>query len=84
MIQLSEEAENDLDGMDNDVYIRFRKHIDKIAAMPPRRHLQHGVPFFKENVGQGRIAYLVREDTIYIMRCFEHHKEYEKWLGQFK
>ncbi len=52
--------------------------------MPPRKHLKHGVPFFKENVDQGRIAYQVEGDTIYIVRCFKHHKEYDKWLSTFK
>ena len=84
MLQLSDEAEKDLDDMDNAVYIQFRKHIDKIAKNPPRKHAKHGLSIFTENVGQGRIPCQIIGETIIIMRCFIHHKEYDKWLGQFK
>ena len=47
--------------------------------MPPGRHLKFGLAYNIEDVGQGRIVYQVKNDTIYIIRCFSTHKEYEKW-----
>ncbi|CAJ35192.1 hypothetical protein [Methanocella arvoryzae] len=83
-IRLFEEAEEDLDRMDNAIYDLFNKHIDKIAQMPPRRHLKFGLPFNVEEVGQGRIIFQYNSDTLYIIRCFTSHKEYEKWYKSFK
>jgi hypothetical protein len=84
IIKLTAEADADLDRMDNSLYIQFRKHLDKIVTQPPRKHAKHGLPFFTENVGQGRIPVLIVKDTIIVMRCFEYHKEYDKWLSTFK
>jgi mRNA-degrading endonuclease RelE of RelBE toxin-antitoxin system len=78
-INLSEQAVDDLDRMDNTSYQFFIKHLDKIAQMPPRRHLKYGIPFHVDEVGQGRIIYQITEDTLFIIRCFTDHKDYEKW-----
>ena len=83
-VMLSGEAESDLDGMDDSVYDLFNKHFEKIEDTPPRKHLKHGMPYFKENVGQGRIVCQIEGDMIYIIRCFQHHKEYDRWLSTFK
>jgi hypothetical protein len=83
-IKFTQEADADIDAMENSVYLQFRKHLDKILVQPPRKHARHGLPFFTENVGQGRIPILISKDTIIVVRCFEHHKEYDKWLDQFK
>jgi mRNA-degrading endonuclease RelE of RelBE toxin-antitoxin system len=82
-VELSEKALEDLEGMDKATYSAFRKHLLKIAAMPPRRHMRHGLPYNIEEVGQGRIAYQVddEDETLYIIRCFSDHKEYEKWYN---
>jgi mRNA-degrading endonuclease RelE of RelBE toxin-antitoxin system len=83
-IEYTPQAENDLDEMDDATYDLFDKHMDKIARMPPRRHLRFGIPMHVEEVGQGRILYQVKNDTIYILRCFKTHKEYEKWYKSLK
>jgi len=83
-VKYYELAEVDLDTMDNATYLLFDKHIDKISYMPPRRHLKFGMPFNVEEIGQGRIVYNIKNDTLYIIRCFRTHKEYEKWYKSFK
>lgn len=82
-IEISENAFKDLDDMDKATYSTFRKHLIKISEMPPRRHMRHGVPYSVEEVGQGRIAYRIdsESETLYIVRCFSDHKEYEKWYN---
>ncbi len=84
-VEFSENAVKDLDAMDKATYISFRKHLMKITMLPPRRHLRHGMPYSIEEVGQGRIAYQVddEDETLYIIRCFAAHKEYEKWYNSF-
>lgn len=83
-VKLSEQAANDLDEMDNPAYLLFLKHLEKIAGMPPRRHLRFGVPVHVEDVGQGRILYQVTGEALLILRCFTSHKDYEKWFKSFK
>lgn len=82
-VEFSETAIKDLEDMDKATYTAFRKYLQKIAMMPPRRHMRHGLPFNIEEVGQGRIAYQVDDEngTLYIIRCFCDHKEYEKWYS---
>jgi mRNA-degrading endonuclease RelE of RelBE toxin-antitoxin system len=79
-----DEAEDDLDKMDQAHRKLFIKHIEKISNMQPRRHLRFGLPFNVEEVGQGRIAYDIKNDVLYIVRCFTSHKDYEKWYKSFK
>jgi mRNA-degrading endonuclease RelE of RelBE toxin-antitoxin system len=81
--EFSETAVKDLEDVDKATYTAFRKHLQKIAMMPPTRHMRHGLPFNIEEVGQGRIAYQVDDEneTLYIIRCFSDHKEYEKWYN---
>jgi hypothetical protein len=82
-IELFPEAEEDMDGMDNPQRKVYIKHFEKISLMPQGRHLKFGLPYNVEEVGQGRIVYQVKNDTIYIIRCFSTHKDYEKWLRSF-
>lgn len=84
IIKFTAEAEKDLDDMDNSTYIRFMKHLDKIAVQPPRKHARHGLPFFTENIGQGRMPVIIEKDAIVVARCFRDHNEYHKWLDSFK
>jgi hypothetical protein len=79
VIVFKDEALEDLEGMDGAVSDKFDKHFDKLLKMPPGRHLKSGLPYCVDEVGQGRIIYRIEEDTIYIIRCFTTHKEYEKW-----
>lgn len=83
-VHLYELAEKDLDTMDNAVYELFIKHIEKISRLPLRRHLKFGMPFNVEEIGQGRIIYHIKGETLFIIRCFSSHKEYEKWYKSFK
>lgn len=78
-IVYSEYAERALTKMDTGKQIEFIQHIEKIAEIGPRRHLKYGQPYNVEEVGQGRIAFQIDDDTLYITRCFETHKEYRKW-----
>jgi mRNA-degrading endonuclease RelE of RelBE toxin-antitoxin system len=82
-VELLEQAKNDLLKMDNSVFIIFTKHLEKIAEIPFQRHLKHGLPFYVEEVGQGRIIFTIEDDTIFIERCFTKHKDYENWYRSF-
>lgn len=74
------QAEEDLEKMDKTLREFFIAHFRKIKAMPPRRHLQHGVPFHVEDVTkQARFTYEIVGDIFVIVRCFTTHKEYERW-----
>jgi mRNA-degrading endonuclease RelE of RelBE toxin-antitoxin system len=78
-VDIGEQAIADLQKMDRAQLVLFGKHIDKIADNPSGRHMKHGMPYFVEEVGQGRIVYRVVKDTVFVLRCFASHKEYEKW-----
>jgi len=81
--QLSNAAECELDAMDSTVMLMFVRHIEKITKMPPRKHLHHGNPHFVEKVTKGaRFAYRLEGETVYVVRCFATHKEYENWYKQ--
>ncbi len=81
-IIFKDEALEDLEKMDRAVLDKFDKHFDKLSGMSPGRHMKHGLPYCVDNVGQGRIVYSMDGDTIYIIRCFATHKEYEKWYKE--
>jgi len=83
-VNLRAQAVEDLDRMDNNTYNLFLKHIEKIACMPPRRHMKFGMPFNVEEIGQGRIVYQIIEDNLFIIHCFADHKDYEKWYRSKK
>jgi mRNA-degrading endonuclease RelE of RelBE toxin-antitoxin system len=82
-VELLEQAKKDLSEMDNSAYVIFKKHLKKIADLLYQRHLKHGMPFYVEEVGQGRIIFRIEEDVIYIIRCFRTHKDYEKWYRSY-
>jgi mRNA-degrading endonuclease RelE of RelBE toxin-antitoxin system len=77
-IIFSKEAISDLDRMDRHLFNRFDKHFDKIVDNPIGRHMKHGLSFQVDEVGQGRIVYKVENNTIFVLRCFASHKDYEK------
>ncbi|HLC93062.1 MAG TPA: hypothetical protein VJH23_05130 [archaeon] len=71
--------------MDNALRKMFLSHVEKIMANPKQRHMRHGLPFFVEEVtGNARMVYNFEGETIYILRCFAAHKEYEKWYKSYK
>ncbi|MFH1443153.1 MAG: hypothetical protein ABIG96_03915 [Candidatus Micrarchaeota archaeon] len=83
--QLQAEAKEDLEAMEAQMRRIFVKHMVKISLMPPRRHMKFGLPFNVENVTkQARLIYQMEDNTLYILRCFATHKEYEKWYNSFK
>jgi len=83
-IVFSEHAERELDRMDQPLRLLFMQHAEKIAQMPPRRHLGFGVPCNVEDVTrQARMVFEIEKETCYILHCFKSHKEYEKWYKQF-
>ncbi|MEK6843383.1 MAG: hypothetical protein AABY04_02755, partial [Candidatus Micrarchaeota archaeon] len=71
--------------MDSQIRDLFISHAEKISQMPPRRHMRFGLPVNVENVTkQARLIYQMGENVLYIIRCFETHKEYERWYKSFK
>lgn len=83
-VVLSDKAKNDLRKMDEKSARVFAKHIDKIAGLPPRRHLRHGLPYNVDEVGRGRLVYEHKGGTLYIIRCFTNHRNYEKWYESYR
>ncbi|MFH1391318.1 MAG: hypothetical protein ABIH20_03345 [Candidatus Diapherotrites archaeon] len=84
-IYYTKNALSDLEKIDNSLRQQFIKHAEKIFKSPFKRHLKHGMPYFVEEVTkQARLIYNFEEETLYIIRCFKNHKEYEKWFKSFK
>lgn len=47
--------------------------------------MKFGVPYHVEDVTrQARLIYEFYGDTLYVIRCFGNHKDYEKWYMSFK
>jgi mRNA-degrading endonuclease RelE of RelBE toxin-antitoxin system len=63
-VELLEQAKNDLHEMDNSIYLSFVKHLKKLADLPFQRHLKHNLPYYVEEVGQGRIIYSIESDIV--------------------
>lgn len=79
------QAQDDLDAMDRSLAVLFIKHMRKISLMPPRRHMQFGLPYHVEEVTkQARMPYLIQDEKLNIVRCFATHKEYQKWYESQK
>jgi len=84
-ILFSEKAKKEFEDIDQSLKKLFAKHIEKIAIMPPKRHLRFGLPFNVEEVTkQARIVYNIENDVCYVIHCFKTHKEYEKWYKSYK
>jgi mRNA-degrading endonuclease RelE of RelBE toxin-antitoxin system len=59
---------------------RIWKKIQQIKDGLPGRHLEHGLPFFVEEVGQHRICYVEDKPRNIRLICFAgDHKDYDKW-----
>ncbi len=81
----SESAKIELENLSYDLKRVFLLHLEKIQYRPPRKHLKHGIPCHVEKVTkQARIIYDILEDRIYILHCFNTHKEYEQWYNSYK
>ncbi len=84
-IEFSDAGREDFLKLERSLQIFFRNHLQKLAVMPPRRHLKFGVPHHVEDVTrQARLVYDLREDTLFVIHCFATHKEYEKWYKSYK
>jgi len=71
--------------MDPQLARLFAKRMQKIASMPPRRHLKFGLPYNVEDVTrQARMVYGIEGEEIQVVHCFATHKEYEKWYKTFR
>ena len=78
-------ADRDLESMDAGLRKFFIKHVDKLLAIPPRRHLKFGIPYQVEDVTrQARLVFDLKDEELFVIRCFATHKEYEKWYKSFK
>lgn len=67
--------------LDATVQARIYKKIQQLKTGIASRHLQHGLPYFVEEVGGYRIAYKTDEATKTRQVCFSgSHKDYEKWF----
>jgi Txe/YoeB family toxin of Txe-Axe toxin-antitoxin module len=83
-IKYSENALYNLRKMDNVLKKLFLAHVEKLSKKPIKKHLRFGLPFFVEKVTkQARIVYNLEENVVYILRCFESRKEYERWYKRF-
>ena len=84
-VRFSGNADEDLERMDASLQKFFISHAEKISQMPPRRHMKHGVPHYIENVTrQARLVYTIENETLWVIRCFATHEEYERWFKSFK
>ena len=84
-IILEEQAQKDFNSLEKALQGFFRRHIDKLQGMPPRRHMRHGLPWHVEDVTkQARLVYNERGGTLFIIRCFAAHKEYERWYQSYR
>ncbi len=85
-VELLDEAKNDLHEMDNSVYILFKSHLRTLMNTPYQRHLEHGLDFYIKDIKQKKykIVYTIEDETVYVLRCFDDHKKYDKWLRSYK
>ena len=81
----TEQGRKDFLALEKSLQKFFQDHINKLAAMPPRRHMKFGVPYHVEDVTrQARLVYEIEGETMFITHCFATHKEYEKWYNSFR
>ena len=84
-IEFSESAKEDFLKLERQLQVFFKNHLQKLSVMLPRRRLKFGVPHHVEDVTkQARLVYDIQENTLYVIRCFSKHKEYEKWFQSYK
>ncbi len=84
-VEFTLEAEKEYQKMKGQLQDFFDKHIEKLANMPPRRHMRFGLPYHVEDVTrQARLIYRLQDERLYVTHCFSSHKEYESWFRSFK
>jgi phage-related protein len=78
-------AKKELEDLPQELAALFIAHLEKMQDMPPRKHMKYGIPYHAEKVTkQARIIYNITEDMIYIIHCFDSHKENERWYKSYK
>ncbi len=78
---LKVEAEVQLSKLDNSLRIRILKKIKQMETKEVGRHLEKGLPYFVEEIGQYRIAFsLNKQQTEKHVVFIGDHKEYDKWI----
>lgn len=81
-IEFDDEWNDCYNSLSPDLRKRIWKKVLQIERGLPGRHLEHGVEFFVEEVGQYRICYKSMEDAKVRRFYFVgKHKDYEKWIG---
>jgi mRNA-degrading endonuclease RelE of RelBE toxin-antitoxin system len=81
-IEVTDECKALLGKLDGDVRRKISKKILQISNGLPGRHLQHGLDFFVEEVGQYRICYVSLENIkVRRIHFIGNHKEYERWIN---
>ena len=79
------EALQDFLSLEKALQDQFSSHVDKLTAMPPRRHMKFGIPYHVESITkQARLVYCERNEALFVVRCFSSHKEYERWYRSFR
>ncbi|MBI2445287.1 hypothetical protein HYV43_02765 [Candidatus Micrarchaeota archaeon] len=68
--------------LDNSVKERLEKKLEQLRRDDlPARHLKHGSPHFVAEVGQYRIAFIIRRELNQKRILFVgDHKAYERWF----
>ncbi len=78
---LEDEAKEQLGNLDNSIRIRILKKLKQLESKDEGRHLEKGLPYFVEEVGQYRVAFVLkREQNEKRVIFIGDHKEYEKWI----
>lgn len=65
---------------DNSVKIRILKALERLKSKQTTKHLEHGLPFFVEEVGNYRIAF--KHDSgsnVKEVYFVGDHKQYDAW-----
>ncbi len=83
--EFSQEGREDFLSLERQLQMFFKKHLEKLMQLPPRRHLRFGLPYYVEDVTkQARLVYEIEGEKLIVVRCFATHKDYEKWYKSFK
>ena len=78
---LEDEAKEQLADLDNSVRIKVLKKLKQLEIKDVGRHLEKGLPHFVEEVGQYRIAFVLKLEISEKRVVFiGDHKEYETWI----
>jgi hypothetical protein len=81
-VLLESEAQEKFISLDKSIQIKIAKKLLQMERADfSSRHLKHGTPYFVEEIGQHRIAYIQDDKLMQRQVMFiGDHKEYEKWF----